>query len=145
MGHPLIRWSEGKTVYWVRGQKFTNDNGLRDGKKRAVDYCLMNDIPPEEIITFDSQLECDRYEYLLKEQELGHISHLQHHLSLPMIPSYTNFNGDIIPEARYNADFVYHEGDKRIVEDVKGASLFQDSRFEIVKQIFDYMLKYEKI
>lgn len=135
----MVYISEGKTTYYVKGQRFVNDNGLRNGKKKAEDYCLSNFIPTNEIIVFDSMLECDRYEYLYKLQQEGKISNLQHHLSLPLLKEYINTNGDTIPELRYNADFVYNENGKNIVEDVKGASLFQDTRFEAIKQIFDYI------
>jgi len=134
-------YSEGKTTYWVRGQRFINDVNIRNGKKKAEDYCLANFIPVEEIICFDSMLECDRYEYLLELQKQGKLSELKHHLSLPLLPSYINYNGDEIPELRYNADFVYKEDGKNIVEDVKGASLFQDTRFEAIKQVFDYIYR----
>lgn len=137
----MIYKSEGKTTYWVRGIRFFNDAGLRNGKQRAEDYCLANFIDTSEIIKFDSTLECDRYEYLLDLQSKGLISDLKHHLSLPLLPSYKNYNGDVIPELRYNADFVYKENGKNIVEDVKGASLFEDSRFEAIKQIFDYVYR----
>ena len=135
----MIYKSEGKTTYWVRGNRFFNDAGLRNGKQRATDFCLSNFIDTKEIITFDSVLECDRYEFLLQKQ--GKISDLKHHLSLPLLPSYTNYNGDVIPELRYNADFVYKENGKNIVEDVKGASLYQDTRFEAIKQVFDYIYR----
>ena len=130
--------SEGKTTYYVNGKRFMNDTGLRNGKQRAKDYCSENFIDESEIITFDSQLECDRYEYLLEQQKLGNISELKHHYQLPLLPQFTNYNGDEIPELKYNADFVYLENGRRIVEDVKGASLFSDTRFECIKQIFDY-------
>lgn len=139
--HRLPFYSEGKTTYWVRGNKFFNDSGLRNGKQKATDYCLANFIDPSEIITFDSQLECERYEFLLEQQKLGIITELKHHLSLPLLPEYKNYNGDTIPELRYNADFTYKENGKNIVEDVKGASLFTDSRFEAIKQIFDFTYK----
>lgn len=137
----MIYKSEGKTTYWVRGNRFFNDASLRNGRQRAEDYCLANFIDTSEIIKFDSVLECDRYEYLLKQQEQGLISDLKHHLSLPLLPKFINYNGDEIPELRYNADFVYKENGKNIVEDVKGASLFEDSRFEAIKQIFDLTYK----
>jgi len=141
MGHPRAFFSEGKTTYWVNGVRFTNDTGLRNGKQKAIDYCLSNFIDPSSVITFDSILECDRYEYLLQQQKEGKISNLRHHQSLPLIKEYINYNGDTIPELRYNADFVYVENGKNIVEDVKGASLFQDTRFEAIKQIFDYVYR----
>lgn len=130
-------YTEGKTTYWVRYNRFINDTNLRNGKQKAIDYCLQNFIDTNEIIVFDSMLECDRYEYLLELQKRGEITDLKHHLSLPLIASYTNYNGDTIPELRYNADFVYKENGKNIVEDVKGASLFQDTRFEAIKIMFD--------
>lgn len=142
MGHHLPLYSDGKTTYWVRGQKFFNDNGLRNGKSRAEDYCKINFIPLEEIIRFDSVLECERYEYLLELERQGKISQLTHHLSLPLLPQFINSNGDTIPELRFNSDFTYIENGKKIVEDVKGASLFvENSRFEAVKQIFDFKYK----
>lgn len=133
--------TEGKTTWWVRGQRFLNDSYMRNGKERAENYCRENGIDLSEIIKFDSMLECDRYEYLLTLAQYGKVTDLQHHVSLPLIPSYTNYNGDVIPELRYNADFVYKENGKNIVEDVKGASLFQDQRFEAIKQVFDYVYK----
>lgn len=131
-------YSEGKTTYFVRGQRFVNDANIRNGRKKAEDYCLENFIPTDEIIVFDSMLECDRYEHLKWLESLGQISNLRHHVSLPLLPEFVNYNGDTLPELRYNADFVYEEKGKHIVEDVKGASLFQDSRFEAIKQLFDY-------
>lgn len=131
-------YSEGKTTYYVRGQRFVNDANIRNGRKKAEDYCLEKFIPTDEIIVFDSMLECDRYEHLQWLESMGLISNLRHHVSLPLLPEFVNYNGDTLPELRYNADFVYEEKGKHIVEDVKGASLFQDSRFEAIKQLFDY-------
>ena len=141
MGHKVAFYSEGQTTYYVKGQRFFNDKGLRNGRQRALEFCAENNINPDEIITFDSILECDRYEYLLVQEISGKIKNLKHHLKLPLLPSYTNFNGDEIPALEYNADFVYEENGKKIVEDVKGASLFNDSRFEAIKQIFDYVYR----
>ena len=134
-------YPEGKTTYWVRGQRFLNDSYLRNGRERAEKYCLENFIPTSEIIVFDSMLECDRYEYLLDLQNKGLIKELRHHLKLPIIKEFVNANGDTIPALNYDADFVYIENGKTVVEDVKGASLFQDTRFEAIKQIFDYVYR----
>lgn len=145
MGHPLPQFSEGKTTYWVNYQRFFNDSYTRDGKQRAVNYCLANNIDPSEIIEFDSQLECDRYEFLLDLKNKGLIEKLTHHESLKIIPEFQNYNGDIIPELRLNSDFTYVDlrsgKPVNVVEDVKGASLFQDTRFEAVKAIFDYVYR----
>lgn len=134
-------YSEGKTVYYIRGKRFLNDAGMRNGKQRAVDYCHSNFIDENEIIVFDSILECDRYEYLVEQQRLGKISHLRTHYKVHVQDAYINANGDEIPAIDYNADFVYKENGRYIVEDVKGLSLFQDSRFELMKQVFDYLFK----
>lgn len=142
MGHQIARFSEGKTTYWVRYQRFFNDAYARDGKERAEKWCLENNVPLEEIIVFDSQLEADRYEYLVELQKQGKITKLTHHLKLPILPEFTNYIGDTIPALTLNSDFTYvDENGHNVVEDVKGASLFQDSRFEAVKQIFDYIYK----
>lgn len=134
-------YSEGKTVYYVFGQRFLNDAGLRNGKQRAVDYCHANFIDENEIIVFDSILECDRYEFLLEQENNGLISNLRTHYKVHVQDAYVNANGDEIPAIEYNADFVYRENGRIIVEDVKGLSLFQDSRFELMKQVFDYIFK----
>lgn len=134
-------YSEGKTVYYVNGQRFLNDTGLRNGKQRAVDYCHSNFIDEAEIIVFDSILECDRYEYLKELESRGEITNLHTHYRVHVQDAYTNSNGDEIPAIDYNADFVYKENGKFVVEDVKGLSLFNDSRFELMKQVFDYLFK----
>ena len=86
--------------------------------------------------------ECDRYEFLLEEQKEGRIKNLQTHFPIKIQDSYINANGDEIPPMIYNADFVYDDvvSDLKIVEDVKGYSVFTDTRFEVIKQLFD--LKY---
>lgn len=133
-------YSEGKTTYYVRGVRFFNDKDKRNGKEKARQYCLDNFISENEIITFDSMLECDRYEYL-KEQP--NIKNLNHHQTIKVQDEFINANGDLIPQITYQADFVYYDTDKNltIVEDVKGQSIFTDSRFEIMKQVFDKIFK----
>lgn len=140
MGNKII-YSEGKTVYYVKGVRFLNDKDMRNGKQKALDYCRSNFMDETDIIVFDSILECDRYEYLVEQQRLGNISKLRTHYLVHVQDAYTNANGDLIPAIDYNADFVYFENGKYIVEDVKGMSLFNDSRFELMKQIFDYKFK----
>ena len=134
---------EGKKTYFINGQKFYNSKGQRDGKQKAIDYCLANFLNSNDIITFDSDLECNRYIYLKELENASKIKNLGVHYLLKVQDEFINANGDFIPAITYNADFIYQdcETGKRVVEDVKGASLFEDSRFLIEKQLFDFNFK----
>lgn len=134
---------EGKKTYFINGQKFYNSKGERDGKQKAIDYCLANFLNSNDIITFDSDLECNRYIYLKELENASKIKNLGVHYLLKVQDEFINANGDFIPAITYNADFIYLdcETGKRVVEDVKGASLFEDSRFLIEKQLFDHNFK----
>ena len=131
---------EGKKTYYINGQKFFNSPSKRDGKERAIKYCLDNMLDTNDIIVFDSDLECNRYIYLKSLENDSKIKNLGVHYLLKVQDEFINANGDFIPAITYNADFVYYdcESEKRVVEDVKGASLFEDSRFLIEKQLFDH-------
>lgn len=136
--HPRPIYSEGKTTYYINGMKFYNSGkGSRDGYSNAVNYCLENFLSTNDIIKFDSDLECNRYLYLKELEKQGKIIGLNHHTKIKVLDAFVNANGDTIPEVIYNADFVYRENGLLVVEDVKGASLFQDTRFELMKQVFD--------
>ena len=132
-------YSNGKTTYYVNGQRFFNSKDKRNGKEKARQYCIDNMINFDQIITFDSMTECDRYEYLLNLQNKFLIRNLQHHLVIKLQDEFVNANGDTIPQITYNADFTYFDlkTNKQVVEDVKGASLFNDTRFEVLKALFD--------
>lgn len=135
--------NKGKVVYWINGQRFENSNGKRDGREKAEQYCLDNFLNPYDIQKFDSRTECDRYEYLLEQQNLGLISNLGHHFTLRIQEEFVNANGDIIPAITYEADFIYKDEltNQRIVEDVKGSEYFIDERFLTIKQVFDNLMK----
>ncbi len=130
--------SNGKKTYYINGKKFFNDKTNHNGRKKAEEYCLNNFLDTKDIIEFDSELECKRYEYLLEKQKQGLISDLNHHLKIQLLPSFENYNGDTIPPITYNVDLTYEENGKRIFEDVKGYSLLTDTRFEVLKSMFDY-------
>lgn len=132
----------GKVVYLVDLQRFYNTSSAdKDGKIKALNYCKENNINPDKIIKFDSDLECDRYIDLLMAETEKKITNLRHHEVLELIPSFFNSNGDLIPAITYNCDFIYEYNGKTIYEDVKGASLLMDTRFEVLKAIFDYQNK----
>lgn len=134
---------EGKKTYFINGQKFYNSKGERDGKEKAIKYCLDNMLDTNAIIVFDSDLECNRYIYLKELENASKIKNLGVHYLLKVQDEFINANGDFIPAITYNADFIYQdvETGKRVVEDVKGASLFEDTRFLIEKQLFDHNFK----
>lgn len=130
--------SNGKKTYYIDGKKFFNDKTNHNGRKKAEEYCLNNLLDTKNIIEFDSELECKRYEFLLEKQKQGLISDLNHHLKIQLLPTFINSNGDTIPPITYNVDLTYIENGKRIYEDVKGYSLQTDTRFEVLKSLFDY-------
>lgn len=134
---------EGKKTYFIDGHKFYNSPHKRDGKEKAIKYCLDNFLNSSDILTFDSDLECNRYIYLKALENNGKIKNLAFHYLLKVQDEFINANGDFIPAITYNADFIYQdcETGKRVVEDVKGASLFEDTRFLIEKQLFDHNFK----
>ena len=133
--------SNGKKTYYVDGKKFFNDKTNHNGRAKAEEYCLNNLLDTKNIIEFDSELECKRYEYLLEKQNQGLIKNLNHHLKIQLLPSFENHNGDTIPPITYNVDLTYEENGKRIFEDVKGYSLLTDTRFEVLKSLFDYKFR----
>lgn len=136
--------TDGKKTYLVDYNgyhRFYNEKGERNGYSNALKYCEEYNIPKEEIKQFDSMLEADRYEYLNELQKQGKIQDLDFHKKVVLLEEFINYNGDTIPEQTYNADFVYKVGNQRIVEDVKGRSLFEDTRFELAKALFDYRFK----
>lgn len=130
--------NKGKVVYWIDGHRFENSKNKRDGREKAEQYCLNNELNVNKIQKFDSRTEADRYEYLLEQARIGNISNLDHHFLLKIQDEFKNCNGDIIPAITYEADFVYREANgKRVVEDVKGSEFFIDERFLTIKQVFD--------
>lgn len=133
--------SNGKKTYYIDGKKFFNDKTNYNGRKKAEEYCLNNLLDTKDIIEFDSELECKRYEYLLQKQNQGEISNLNHHLKIQLLPTFENYNGDTIPSVTYNVDLTYIENGKHVYEDVKGYSLVTDTRFEVLKSLFDYKYK----
>lgn len=142
--------SDGKKTYlveWNGYHRFYNEKDLRNGYPSAVKYCEENNIPKEEIKQFDSMLEADRYEYLNELKKQGKISELQFHKKITLIQEFVNANGDTIPEQTYNADFIYYviENNLWVVEDVKGRSLFEDTRFELAKALFDSQYKFKRL
>ena len=137
MIHPV-----GKKVYYVNGKRFYNSKSKHDGKDKAEEYCLDNFMSTQDIAQFDSDTECDYYEYLLEKQKQGLISNLNYHFTLKVQDAFTNSEGHEIPPVTYEADFVYKDEQtgKRMVVDVKSSEWFltnDGGRFILLKQMFD--------
>lgn len=70
--------------------------------------------------TFDSKREAQRFQELRILERQGTISDLQTQVTFELIPS-QKVAGKVAERAvKYVADFVYTEGGKKVVEDVKG-------------------------
>lgn len=134
--------NKGKVVYWIDGMRFENSKDKRDGKQKAIDYCLDNSLNPNDICKFDSRTECDYWEYLVERYRSGEITNLSHHFTLKIQDEFVNANGDTVPALTYEADFVYREvaTNRRMVVDVKGSEYFLDERFITLKQVFDKIM-----
>ena len=71
---------------------------------------------------FDSKKEANRYRELRLLEKAGAIKDLRMQVKFKLIPAQRDeATGKVIErECSYKADFVYSEGDKTVVEDVKG-------------------------
>lgn len=141
-------FASGKVVFYVNGQRFYNSaKGKNDARAKAEEYCLDKFLDINtSIIKFDSDTECDYYEYLKARQDKGEISNLTHHFVLRVQEQFENSNGDVIPEVTYNADFIYLDNTtgKRMVVDVKSSEYFltnDGGRFILLKSVFDKVFK----
>ena len=72
--------------------------------------------------TFDSKKEANRYKELRLLEKAGEIQDLRTQVKFVLIPSQRDEEtGKVVErECYYKADFVYNEGEKTVVEDVKG-------------------------
>lgn len=70
-------------------------------------------------ITFDSKREADRYLVLKGMEEDGSVEDLRRQVRYELIPAF-DVDGKHYRPVYYVADFVYTEGGKEVVEDVKG-------------------------
>lgn len=71
---------------------------------------------------FDSKKEASRYKELLLLEKAGAIKDLRMQVKFTLIPAQRDeATGKVVErECSYKADFVYSEGEKTVVEDVKG-------------------------
>lgn len=87
-------------------------------------------------ITFDSQLEANRYCELKLLYKAGEISQLRLQPEFVLIPAFRK-NGKSYRKTVYRADFMYFDKKtgKYIVEDTKG---FKTPEYRIKKKLFEY-------
>ena len=85
-------------------------------------------------IVFDSKKEALRYKELRMLEKAGMISDLQLQVPFELIPGF-RYNGQAIRAVKYIADFVYLDGGRTIVEDVKG---YKTDVYAIKKKLLLY-------
>ena len=85
-------------------------------------------------IRFDSKKEARRYIQLKELESAGEIHGLELQPEYEILPSYKK-NGKTIRRTVYRADFRYFQGDKVVVEDVKGV---ETDIFRLKRKLVEY-------
>lgn len=85
-------------------------------------------------IKFDSKAEANRYIELKMLEKARKISDLELQPKFILQEQYINNKGEKIRAITYKADFCYLEGNKIVVEDVKGV---ETKEFKIKKKLFE--------
>ena len=90
-------------------------------------------------IKFDSKLEAERYAQLKILERVGVIRALELQPSFDLLPSFRK-NGKTWRKTVYKADFRYIlcEGDRIIIEDVKGSTAVITDVFRLKQKMFEY-------
>ena len=90
-------------------------------------------------IKFDSRLEAERYAQLKMMERAGVIRDLELQPEYELIPSFRK-NGKTWRRTVYKADFRYIlcEGDRIIIEDVKGSTAVITDVFRLKQKLFEY-------
>lgn len=90
-------------------------------------------------IKFDSKLEAERYAQLKILERAGVIRDLELQPSFELLPSFRK-NGKTWRKNVYKADFRYilADGDRIIIEDVKGSTAVITDVFRLKQKLFEY-------
>lgn len=90
-------------------------------------------------IKFDSKLEAERYAQLKILERAGVIRDLELQPSFKLLPSFRK-NGKTWRKTVYKADFRYilADGDRIIIEDVKGSTAVITDVFRLKQKLFEY-------
>lgn len=83
-------------------------------------------------LVFDSKKEARRYDELLLLLRAGQIKDLKLQVGFTLMEGFTTPEGEKVKPIVYRADFAYTEGDRRIVEDVKGV---KTREYELKKKL----------
>lgn len=85
-------------------------------------------------IKFDSKAEANRYIELKMLEKARKISDLELQPKFILQEKYINNKGEKVRAITYKADFCYLEGNKIVVEDVKGV---ETKEFKIKRKLFE--------
>ena len=77
-------------------------------------------MPDGTVRRFSSEKEANRFRELQMMEKAGIISDLRCQVPYLLIPHQKRDDGRTEQPCRYIADFVYHDGEREVVEDVKG-------------------------
>lgn len=100
----------------VRKQKTDVEQKPNKYHAQKINACLEDGTPH----TFDSVKEFDRYRHLIYLQKTGEIGDLRLQVKYSLVPAQKLSDGKTLRGVDYVADFVYEQGGKTVVEDVKG-------------------------
>ena len=87
-------------------------------------------------LTFDSKRESQRWGELQMLERAGHIRDLRRQVAYELVPG-VKFTGDkrAKPAIRYFADFVYVEGDRETIEDIKSPASANLQAFKLKRHL----------
>lgn len=90
--------------------------------------------------TFDSKKEAERFIVLRDRLNRREITKLALQVPFELQPAFVDATGTRHRAITYIADFVYHDGEKWIVEDVKG---YRTPVYQLKKKMFAYKYREE--
>ena len=96
-------------------------------------------------IKFDSKAEYKRFKELELFQRVGNISNLERQVKFELQPSFRDNKGKMQRAITYVADFVYNQGEKTIVEDLKSVATANDSTYKIKKKMLLWLFKRDDV
>lgn len=71
-------------------------------------------------VAFDSKAEARRWQVLQAMERAGEIADLKRQVPFELVPKQQKADGSAVRAVTYVADFTYRQGERLVVEDVKG-------------------------
>ena len=99
-------------------QRQRENKGKKPNKYNAKPSDVV--MPDGTVRRFSSEKEANRFRELQMMEKAGIISDLRCQVPYLLIPHQKRDDGKTEQPCRYIADFVYHDGEREVVEDVKG-------------------------